>query len=50
MSFDSLIILAVMNCGFYSLSTNATGKWFFLIMAVVWLVLALADFSKERVK
>ena len=50
MKFDSLIILTIMNCGFYSLSTNATDKWFFLIMAVVWLVLALANFSKERMK
>ena len=47
MKFDTFIILTIMNCGFYSLSTNATDEWFFLIMAVAWLVLALIVDSKE---
>ena len=34
MKFDTFIILTIMNCGFYSLSTNAANERFFLIMAV----------------
>lgn len=50
MKFESLIILTIMNCGFSSLSTNATGKWFFLFMAVVWLAFALIVGSNGKQK